>query len=330
MSAGQVLIVDDDANNLALLAQILREAGYSVRVSKGGRRALETIATQPPELVMLDIRMPDLDGLEVCRRLKRNAATSRMPVIFISALDDVFEKVRAFGAGGADYVTKPFQPAEVLARVENQLGMARMRRELEEKNRELEGLYRDLERTNEELARANTLLASLSYLDGLTGIPNRRHLHAVLEREWRRCTRGGLSLSVMMIDIDEFKLLNDSLGHPAGDACLTRVAAAITSALRRGGDLAARYGGEEFCAVLPDTDAAGAAARAEEVRARVEALAIPNVGSAFGVVTVSVGVASDVPGEDSGPDALLTAADEALYRAKRAGRNRAAYAPPRL
>jgi diguanylate cyclase (GGDEF)-like protein len=322
VSSGRLLIVDDDESNLLLLLGILRDAGHRVRVAKNGRRALASIAAHPPELVMLDIRMPDLNGFEVCRRLKQSPDTRGLPVIFISALDDVLEKVRAFDEGGVDYVTKPFQAEEVLARVENQLGLARLRFELEEKNRDLEALSRNLEQANNQLARANRVLESLSYVDGLTGIPNRRQFREVLDREWRRCGRAGLPLSLVMIDVDEFKRFNDTYGHPAGDACLTRVAAAIVTGLRRGGDFAARYGGEEFAAILPETDRAGAAALAAELRRGVEGLAIPNERASAGVVTVSLGVAAATPDETSAVDALVAAADGALYRAKRRGRNR--------
>jgi DNA-binding response OmpR family regulator len=162
MSKGDIFLVDDNPNNLTLLYGILRKAGYQVRAANNGRRALETVAAYPPELVMLDINMPDMNGYEVCERLKASEATRDIPVIFISALDDVFDKVRAFEVGGVDYVPKPFHAEEVLARVETQINLFRLRRDLEskrleldKKRLELEASNRELERQNDELARKN-------------------------------------------------------------------------------------------------------------------------------------------------------------------------------
>lgn len=155
MASGDIFLVDDNPNNLTLLYGILRNAGYQVRAASSGRRALETVSVYPPEIVMLDIQMPEMDGYEVCERLKASDATRDIPVIFISALDDVFDKVRAFGAGGVDYVTKPFQAAEVLARVESQLNLYRLRRELERNKLELEEKQLALESANVELSRRN-------------------------------------------------------------------------------------------------------------------------------------------------------------------------------
>jgi diguanylate cyclase (GGDEF)-like protein len=315
VSAGEIFIVDDNPDNLNLLATILREKRYETRMATNGRRALASIRVAQPEVVMLDITMPDMDGYEVCERLKADAATSHLPVIFISALDDVWDKVKAFRVGGVDYVTKPFHPEEVIARVETQLKLARLRLELEKRNGELE-------RANVQLERANRILQSLSYLDSLTGLANRRHLDEVLEQEWRRAWRERTPLSLVLADIDHFKRYNDTYGHQGGDACLRRVGGVLNEALKRGGDLAARYGGEEFAIVLPSTDSDGAAAFAERVRAQVEGLGIAHERSAAGVVTISVGAATAVPDDSASPEVLVAAADRALYRSKSAGRNR--------
>jgi diguanylate cyclase (GGDEF)-like protein len=315
VSAGEIFIVDDSADNLDLLASILRTNNYEVRMAMTGRRALASVRASHPDVIMLDITMPEMDGYHVCEHLKADATTAHLPVIFISALDDVWDKVRAFEVGGVDYVTKPFQAEEVLARVESQLRLSRLRRELERRNEELE-------EANVRLERANRMLQSLSYLDGLTGLANRRHLDEALEQEWRRAGRDKAPLSLVMIDIDHFKRFNDTYGHQGGDACLRQVGHALTGSLKRAGDLAARYGGEEFAVVLPGTDMAGAAAFAESVRAQVEGLKIAREPSGATVVTVSVGVATIVPSADSSASALLAAADQALYRSKANGRNR--------
>ena len=208
---------------------------------------------------------------------------------------------------------------------------ALLTRRVEERTRELGDAVAQLgaartqvEERNAELAAANEKLTSLSYLDGLTGVANRRHFDETLAREWSRAARGGSSLSVVMVDVDHFKKLNDLLGHPEGDRCLREVARVLASGAARAGDLAARFGGEEFVLLLPQTSIEGAAHLAEELRRGIEALALPNPGSPFGVLTASFGVASFVPRDGGLPAELLAAADEALYDAKATGRNRVA------
>jgi diguanylate cyclase (GGDEF)-like protein len=312
---GDVLIVDDNPINLDLLSSMLQKQGYRVRVATNGMRALAAAKSVQPDLVMLDINMPEMDGYEVCRRLKAGELTRDVPVIFISALDEAMDKVKAFQSGGADYVTKPFQFEEVLARIENQLKISRLQREMERKNAELQ-------QANLHLERANRMLHSLSYLDPLTGIANRRHFEESIEREWRRAMRASASLSLIMIDIDHFKLLNDACGHQTGDDCLKKVATTLSDALRRAGDLAARYGGEEFAVILPGTDIDGALSFAEELRARVEAIKFEHTQAPGGVVTVSLGVSTASPTDDSSFGSLIDEADRALYMSKRDGRNR--------
>ena len=209
-SNGEILIVDDNPINLDLLSGLLREHNYRVRAAINGRRALTAIRSCLPDLVMLDITMPEMDGYEVCRQIKADELTRDIPVIFISALDEVIDKVRAFEIGGVDYVTKPFQFGEVLVRIENQLKISRLQREMERKNLELQQSYMQLE-------RANRMLKALSYLDALTGIANRRHFDEALDQEWRRATRTAAPLSLVMIDIDFFKAFNDFYGHQGGD-----------------------------------------------------------------------------------------------------------------
>ncbi|AGX87450.1 cell cycle response regulator [Candidatus Symbiobacter mobilis CR] len=290
-----ILIVDDTPGNIQILAQaLLRD--YEVLVSTNGPAALELLqAGHRPDLILLDVMMPGMDGHEVCRRIKADPATWNLPIIFITARDAVEDQQFGFNLGAVDYITKPFEVPLVLARV---------------------GVHIRLQQKSARLEK-------LAMLDGLTDIPNRRALDDLLDRECGRAARDGTPLAVLMIDIDHFKAYNDHYGHGVGDDCLRRVAHTLGAELHRPGDFLARYGGEEFCIVLPHCDTAGATQIAENLRAAVAALAIPHAHSSAAVhISISVGLCSRAigPEPDCGP-ALLAAADEALYCAKRQGRN---------
>jgi len=308
MSRGTILVVEDSPLNSSILSGILRDRDYTVRLASDGPSALRMVKQGAPELVLLDIRMEGMDGYEVCRHLKADPATADIPVIFVSALEAGLDKVKAFHVGGVDYVTKPFQAFEVIARVQNHLKTARLQKQIVIKNAELE--------------RVNRMLQAVSYMDPLTGLANRRHFEEFLDQEWRRARRDETPLAMVLAAVDHFKAFNDTYGHRSGDDCLKYVATEISGALHRGGDLAARYGGEEFVVVLPRTEAVGAVVVAEEIRARVERLRILHQASPHRVVTVSLGLACLRPGENESSDALVGAADRALYRSKEAGRNR--------
>ncbi|ADH85345.1 diguanylate cyclase [Desulfurivibrio alkaliphilus] len=296
-----ILVVDDQPANIQALGALLKDE-YRVRVATSGEKALAMLQDgnqELPDLILLDIKMPGIDGYEVCRRLKENPATSGIAIIFVTALDAASEEEHGLNLGAVDYITKPFNPAIVRARVH----------------------------THMNLKRKTDLLEKFALLDGLTGIPNRRHFDELFDKEMRRCLRNGLPLSVIMTDIDHFKGFNDNYGHGAGDKCLQKVAGALSGSLVRPGDSICRYGGEEFVALLPGTDAAGAREVAERLRVAVEALAITHEhSSAAPVVTVSLGAATLDPRRDSETDRqpLLSRADQALYAAKEAGRNRVA------
>lgn len=319
-----ILIVDDTPANLDLLSGMLSDKGYRFRVATSGARAIAAAASARPDLIMLDITMPEMDGYETCRSLKGNPSTAGVPVIFISALDEALDKVRAFEAGGADYVSKPFQFEEVLARIEHQLRISRLQRSLEGRNAELATKNAMLVEISQQLEQANRELERLSITDSLTGIANRRQFHTVLDHEWRRCRREEVPISLMMIDVDCFKLYNDTYGHQKGDECLAAVAASIRDSLQRAGDFVARYGGEEFVVVLPSVDTEEALRTAEQLCEAVRSLAIPHDRSSAATrVTISAGVASTVPDDSTTEGSLISAADEALYHAKRTGRNHA-------
>jgi diguanylate cyclase (GGDEF)-like protein len=290
-----ILIVDDTPTNIQVLAEALR-AEHRVKVAASGKAAFEVIAKQGlPDLILLDVMMPDMDGYEVCRRLKEDPATQKVPVIFVTARNDTVDEELGLKLGAVDYIAKPFHLPIVLARVRNHI----------------------------QLKRKTDLLESLALLDGLTNIPNRRRFDEHLESEWKRGIRSGAPLSIIMIDIDFFKHYNDHHGHGAGDVCLRKVADVLAVAVVRPGDLVARYGGEEFVALLPDTDAEGALQIAERLRGNVAALQIPHGHSEVDpFVTISLGVASCEPSTHSFPAELLEQADQQLYRAKSMGRNR--------
>jgi diguanylate cyclase (GGDEF)-like protein len=301
----EILIVDDTPANLDLLAGMLKDR-FRVRASTSGRRALATARTYAIDLVLLDVDMPEMNGFEVCRELKADPQTRHVPVIFISALDAAIDKVAAFAAGGADYVTKPFQVVELMVRIEYQLRLARLTRELEDANR--------------QLAVANVRLRALSYLDGLTGVANRRRFDEALEEECAVANEFGAPLSLVLLDLDHFKLLNDAQGHQEGDEALRAVASLLADCTETRGGLAARFGGEEFAWLLPGVPLEAAMAEAEMLRVKVRDAAIRHTAAQSGIVTASLGVSAGTASVT--PPALVAAADAALYRAKSRGRDR--------
>lgn len=290
-----VLIVDDQPANIHALARLLKE-DYHVLAAAGGAKALElTQGNLPPDLILLDIMMPEMDGYEVCRRLRNDPTTKNIPIIFVTSKGDSEEEAKGLDLGAVDYIAKPFNNTVVKARV----------------------------RTHVQLKIRTDMLEQLAMLDGLTGIDNRRSFDQALELEWKRAARSSRDLSVIMMDIDHFKAYNDNYGHGAGDDCLQRVAAALRSAIQRPSDLIARYGGEEFVALLPETLAPGAARMAEKFRRTVLDLALPHAFSPItDKVTISVGHATRHATPDLSPQDLLKSADQALFRAKQDGRNR--------
>ncbi|MEC4815285.1 MAG: PleD family two-component system response regulator [Scytonema sp. PMC 1069.18] len=326
---GNILIVDDQLDNLRVLSTILAKEGYQVRKAINGHMALVAIKTLPPDVILLDINMPDINGYEVCERLKADLNTRDIPVIFISVLDDVLDKVKAMKIGGADYITKPFQFEEVVARVQNQLTIRKLQIKLQEKNQQLQEqnalLLLEIEKRIQAEATLQTLnekLQQLVWSDSLTQVANRRYLDDYLQREWLRATRNQANISLILCDIDYFKSYNDTYGHLAGDNCLKRVAQAIHDAVMRPADLVARYGGEEFAVVLPKTNLDGAVKVAKSIRSQVENLKIAHSSSSIKeYLTLTMGIASMVPFYRSSPEIVINASDRALYRAKLRGRN---------
>ena len=291
----RILIVDDEKINVWILDEMLRDR-YDTSVALNGEQALKRALALRPDMILLDIQMSGMNGYQVCQQLKENEATSDIPVIFITAMDGEDDEQKGLELGAVDYITKPFRPAIVQARLHNHLEMKRQR----------------------------DLLDRLSSLDGLTGIANRRRLESFIELEWRRAVRSGDWLAVVLMDIDHFKHYNDHYGHIAGDECLRLVARTVVAELTRRTDLAARYGGEEFICILPATDPEGAARVAERIRTAIQMLRIPHASSpTHEFVTLSLGVAAWQPRNDgTKPSDLVALADRRLYRAKEEGRNR--------
>ncbi|HEY1012528.1 MAG TPA: diguanylate cyclase, partial [Herpetosiphonaceae bacterium] len=277
-----ILIADDDVANLKLIVDHLRSDDLEILTARDGATALARAQLAQPDLIILDVQMPGIDGFEVCRRLKRSPATQAIPVIFMTALSGIEDKLRGFAAGGVDYVPKPFQSEELLARVSAHLTIFRLQRELRAE-------IAERRRAEAALLAANQELQRLAVLDELTSIANRRRFEQYLRAQWERPA----PLSLVICDVDFFKRYNDAYGHPAGDRCLRQVAQAICRAASRVDDLVARYGGEEFAAILPDTGLQGALRVAQAIQLAVAELRIPHRDSAVCPhVTLSVGVAA--------------------------------------
>ena len=308
----RVLLVDDDPAALRLITKFLGGAGYDVMTAANGMEALEIDRTWAPQIVITDWLMPDVDGLELCRRLRANEEVGFVYVIVLSAQSEKERVVEALEAGADDFVLKPFSSQELLAHVRAGDRIARLESKLVERGREVS-------RANAQLAAANDRLRIAATSDELTGLANRREGLARLADHWAVAQRRGEALSCIVVDIDHFKQINDRHGHPTGDAVLRAVAATLQKATRRGEPIC-RVGGEEFLVICPGSPAALAAQGAERLRLALESH--PITSNAIHVpVTISLGVAERTPAM-AGPDDLLKAADEMLYLAKATGKNR--------
>ncbi len=333
IAKADILLVDDTPTNLQLLTRLLTGNHYAVRTVSSGQAALLEIREHPPDLILLDVNMPDIDGFTVCAQLKQDPQTQDIPIVFISAYDDIHSKLQGFAVGGSDYISKPFQGQEVLVRIHNQLIIAQLQHQLAVQNALLQAqndrLLREIaerQETERQLRQVVHELERLVNLDGLTGVANRRAFDAYVLHQWQELAATESPMALVLGDVDFFKAYNDTYGHYAGDRCLQQIAKCLEevgcSYLARENFLTARYGGEEFVVVWPGATITQAQALAESCRQAVAALAIPHDSSEVApFVTISLGVASVTPrGPD--PSILFAMADQALYEAKDRGRNR--------
>jgi two-component system, cell cycle response regulator len=295
-----ILVVDDNPDNLEIISTRLRFRGYEVATAERGEEAIAKVVDVEPDLILLDIMMPDMDGYEVARRIRGDESLAYIPIIVVTARDSTEDKVTGLDAGADDYLTKPINFPELEARVRSMLRIKRLQDQLEEKNRELE---------------------QLSISDGLTGLYNHRHLHELLAEEYERSRRTEEPMSVVMLDLDRFKEVNDTHGHQAGDRVLEELSDILRESAREI-DRLGRYGGEEFMAILPDSDPAAGVTFAERVREMVENQRFEIRAEEPLKMTISAGVATYPHDRADSPRRLVHYADVALYSAKKAGRNR--------
>lgn len=316
-----LLIVDDENTNLKVLTHILGEE-YTIYTATNGENAIEKAKELHPDLILLDILMPGMDGYETLSEIKSSEDIKKIPVVFITGLDSSEDEEKGLSLDAVDYITKPFSAAIVKLRVRNQIQIINQLRTIE----------------------------NLSMIDQLTNIPNRRCFDNHLHMEWKQAIREQTSLSLLMMDLDKFKRINDNYGHQQGDLVLKTIAGVFARSLKRASDFTARWGGEEFTILLPNTPLEGAIDVAENIRADVEQTLIPivepcssfpdndsqqenneaeikksgNVESEL-KITISIGISSLMPTSESSIDSFISSADKALYMAKEAGRNRVAY-----
>ncbi len=302
--ASKILVVDDSKAQLDWLVQVLEKEGYAVQTAAEGREAIRKVRTEAPDLVLLDMVLPDMSGLEVLRLIKPADEQQFLPVIIQSSKSDIDSKVEGLRLGAHDFLVKPFAEQELVARCATMLRIKQLQERLREAQRKLE---------------------EQSITDGLTGIKNRRFFDERLHEEFRRAQRYGDTLSLIMIDLDHFKDVNDRHGHPAGDVVLREAAALLRSSIRDP-DICARYGGEEFAVILPKTHMSGALVVAEriwkELGAKEYVVAANGQPEPLRVrVTASIGIAFYPSKDISSGELLVRFADQALYNAKRGGRN---------
>ena len=297
-----ILIVEDDHISLQLLCTILKE--HRLLTANTGEQAIQTAKKEKPDLILLDIMLPEIDGLEVCKLLRSDVATQYIPIIFVTASSGEKVEEKGLRLGAVDYIRKPFSIPIITARINNHL----------------------------ELKRNRDLLESMSTLDSLTNIPNRRYFDDMMTREWKRAMRDRVSIAIMMIDIDYFKQFNDTYGHGEGDLCLRKVAKTLKKSLNRATDIVCRYGGEEFVIILPSTNNQGAEIVSKNLHDGLANVGIPHQATNVKdkkTVTVSIGVSSCVPEKDIDQSTLLQQADLMLYQAKENGRSQTSIHPTR-
>lgn len=319
---GNILIVDDAPENIRLLSSMLQQANYVPKAVEGAITMLKISRTMPLDLVLIDIDRIGAQGYEVCRQLKATPETRDIPVIFLSSLNDIADKLRGFEAGCVDYITKPFQPPEVLIRVKNQIEQRQLRKQLEAQNRLLQAEIINHIAALEALQKAKYELELLNRVDGLTMLYDRHYFDEYLEGNWRQMQREETVVSLIICNLDIFHLYKEIYGHDQGDNCLQRFAQALVKAVKRPGDIACRYGDDEFSIILPKTDASGAITVAKQIQRELQIMAIAHSKSPSSYLTVSIGVSTAQPTQQESPQSLLDTSQLALYQAKQEGRDR--------
>ncbi len=318
-----VMLVDDQSFVAELLQrQLTTEKDINFHYCQDPSQAISTAEKIGPTVVLLDFTMPSIDGLTLCNFFRAHPATRDIPIIMLSSNDDPATKAQAFGAGANDYLVKLPDSIELIARLRYHSAayINKLQRD---------DAYRALRASQMKLEELNMQLLKLANLDGLTELANRRHFDERFADEWLRAMRNRRPLTLVMFDVDWFKQYNDKFGHLEGDECLKRIADATQKIVCRPSDTVARYGGEEFIILLPETDSTGARQVAEKIRAEIESLHMPNPDSTVcPYVTISLGVTTVIPTASANPDTYIKLVDDALYRAKNAGRNRLSIAVP--
>jgi diguanylate cyclase (GGDEF)-like protein len=289
----RLLLVDDSPTNLRFLAHILHNMG-EIFFATDGNSALKIARDKQPDLILLDVEMPGMSGYEVCKQLKLDPLLADASVIFVTSHQSMEHEVQALEVGGVDFISKPLNPPVIRARV----------------------------RTHITLKQQSDRLRRLANRDGMTGVFNRRALDEILDVEFRRHMRVGAPLGLAMLDVDFFKAYNDCYGHLQGDDCLRHIASTIVSATRRPAESVCRYGGEEFMVVLPNCNAEQTLHYGNWLLEQIHRLALPHQRSELGIVTISVGITSQIPSESNSIQELIQYCDEALYKAKHQGRDR--------
>ncbi|MBF0515811.1 MAG: diguanylate cyclase [Nitrospirae bacterium] len=314
-----ILVVEDSEEISQLLSRHLTKMGYKdIVLAASAEEAMSIMGlvhggiNKEIELILMDIGLPGVDGIGACQKIKSNQRFDDVPIIMVTGDTSVTSLEAAFAAGAIDYITKPLKMLELRARVGSVLRLKQEMDRRKARERELEALTR-------QLKQSNLILTNLSYIDELTGVANRRYFENYFDQEWKKAFRGHKFISMIMVDIDFFKQLNDTQGHRFGDECLRLVAGALSDALRRPGDFIARFGGEEFVSVLPDTTLDGAAVIGETMRTNVMDLNICFATSK--TVSVSIGISGTIPDKSKTLKWLLSEADHALLTAKKSGKN---------
>jgi len=320
----KLLIIDDEQIVLTILSSMIEKWGYEVILAGNGEQAWELLQNiNEPIILLVDWMMSGLDGVALCKMVKNSQKATNTHVIMLTAKHKIEDVVAGFSAGADDFLSKPVDPRELSSRLSVGRRILKYKYDLEQRNLVLQATTKIMENIMEELNVVNEKLRVLSMVDELTGVPNRRSMEDSLAREWGYAMRTSEPLTLIMVDVDFFKLYNDTYGHQAGDECLRKVASVLSDTITRSGDLVARYGGEEFIIALRNTDTLGGQKVGENLRQSVEDLRIPHSASEIAdYVTISLGVVTIVPEGGHCYNELIDMADQFMYQAKKSGRNR--------